>query len=75
MRRKEERNENSRIRGELAAVSSLGAGRTGLGGGQGSGRLPGQLRAAKSKDGEEGVRGEKGGIVSVFLGGGGWLQK
>lgn len=56
MRRKE-RNENSRIRGELAAVSALGAGRAGLSGGRGGGRLPVQPRTARSKDGEErGVR-------------------
>lgn len=31
--------------------------------------------AARSGDGEEGVRGEKGGIVSAFLAGGGWPRK
>lgn len=52
MRRKE-RNENSRIRGERAAVAAFGEGRAGLCGGRGSERLPLQPRTGRSKDGEE----------------------
>lgn len=55
--RRKERNENSRIRRALAAVSMLAAGRSRLSGGRGGGRLPWQPGTARSKDGEErGVR-------------------
>lgn len=67
-RSEKERNENSRIRRALAAVSMLAAGRSSLSGGRGGGRLPGSPGQPGAKTERRG--GLEKGIVPVCLGGG-----